>query len=547
MNISVSQKRLQLAGYLLLTIPIIAFFLLTLKFWIGAVCSIGLLTALYFAIRGYKNDAVFLIPLKNLVLIAVLVMSWCILCGQGGIMAQKIDHHWRNAIFRDMVNYDWPVIYENGTGLVYYIGYWTVPAIIGKIGLFWNADAAWNIAKVALLCWSTLNITVVALLILSAFNRSDIISCLLVCGLMVFFSGMDIIGYVIYGLASGKLCFPWNIEWWLHWSDSITLAYTSNTHQLAWVFNQAVPAWVGAMLYYRERRIETAAFIGALLLPLSPFPLLGLIILVCLDCLFCFVTQIKKEGVIAALRSIFSIQNVLAVVILLPIFYLYYSSNQTIERSDVANSQPTASFMFSVINIRNWTQFGHYIVFCILEFGILWGLTLKNNVKDRLYYICLISLLFISATKIISMDYVIRASIIPLFFLMLYSIKYILIDFAVSWKDLSFNYIIKQMRFNLIVLCLATGSVTAVCEMLDAVYVTQDCIRHEYKLPADRLGSLALCPVGSHRNFMVLSAESSPFFKYVARKPHNNAERIQQVNSQFKKFTSDDIYNYKKN
>lgn len=448
---------------------------------------------------------------------------------------------------RDMVNYDWPVIYENGTGLVYYIGYWTVPALIGKIGLFWNADVAWSVAKVALLCWSTLNITVVALLILSAFNRSDAISCLLVCLILAFFSGMDIIGYVIYGITSGNLCFPWDIEWWLHWSDSITLAYTSNTHQLGWVFNQAIPAWVGAILYYRERRIETAAFIGALLLPFSPFPLLGLIILASLDCLFCFITTIKKEGVITALQRNFSIPNVLAIVFLLPIFYLYYSSNQTIERSDVVNSQASASFLFSVINIRNWTQFGHYIVFCLLEFGILWGLMLKNNIKDRLYYICLFSLLFICATKIISMDYVIRSSIIPLFFLMLYAIKYVLTDCAVSWKNLSFKYMIKQMRFNLIILCLAIGSVTAVCEMFDAVYITQDCIRHEYKLPSDRLGSLALRPVGRDRNFLALSAESRPFFKYVARTPHNNPERIQQVNSQFKKFTSDDVHNYKKN
>ena len=540
-----SQKWLHLAGYLLLTLPTIAFFLLTLKFWIGAVCSIGLLTALFFAIRRYDNGAVFSIPLKNIVLIAVIVTAWCLLCGQGGFMAQKPDHHWRNAIMRDMVNYDWPVIYENGSGLVYYIGYWVIPAAIGKIGLFWNPDAAWSAANVALLCWSTLNITVVALLILATFNRSDAISCLLVSGMIALFSGMDIVGYVIYGLATGKLCFPWNIEWWLNWSNSITLAYTSNSHQLGWVFNQAVPAWVGAMLYYRERRIETAALIGALLLPLSPFPLLGLIILVCMDCLCNFIALIKKERIIKILQRIFSIPNVLAVVILLPIFYLYYSSNQTIERSGVVNSQAAQSAVFSILNLRNWTQFGHYIVFCLLEFGILWGLMLKNNIKDRLYYICLITLLFIAATKVISMDYIIRSSIIPLFFLMLYAIKYLLIDSAVSWKDLSFKFMIKQIRFSLIVLCLAIGSVTALCEMFDTVYITQDCIRHGYQLPSDRLGSLALVPPNRNRNFLVLSAESSPFYKYIARKPHNDTERIHQVNSQFREFTSYDIYHYK--
>ena len=547
MNLSVSQKWLHSTGYLLLTLPTILFFLLTLKIWIGTICSIGLLIALYFAIHGYNNDTFFSIPLKNLIIVAILVMAWCILCGQGGIMAQKPDHHWRNAIMRDMVNYDWPVIYENGTGLVYYIGYWVVPALIGKIGLFWNANAAWSIANIALLCWSTLNITVVTLLILSAFNRSDTISCLLVCGMLALFSGMDIIGYVIYGLTSGKFCFPWNIEWWLNWSGSITLAYTSNSHLLGWVFNQAVPAWLGAILYYRERRIETAAFIGALLLPLSPFSLLGLIILASLDCICGIIINIKHENMIVVLRHIFSIPNVLSIIILLPIFYLYYSNNQTIERSDVANAQAATSFLFSVLNIRNWSQFGHYIVFCLLEFGILWVLMLKNNYKDRLYYICLASLLFFGATKIISMDYIIRSSIIPLFFLMLFAIKYVLTDCAVSWKDFSFKYLKKQLRFYLVILCLSIGSVTAFCEMLDTAYITQDCIRHGYQLPADKLGSLALTPPNTNRNFLVLSAESSAFYKYLARKPNNNAERIHFVNSQFKEFTSDDVYNYKSN
>ena len=264
-----------------------------------------------------------------------------------------------------------------------------------------------------------------------------------------------------------------------------------------------------------------------------------------MDCLCNLVILIKKEHVVKVLQRIFSIPNVLAVVILLPVFYLYYSNNQTIERSGVVNSQAASSAFCSILNLRNWTQFGHYIVFCLLEFGILWGLMLKNNIKDRLYYICLISLLFIGATKIIGMDYIIRSSIIPLFFLMLYAIKYILIDCSVSWKDLSFKFMIKQIRFNLIVLCLAIGSVTALCEMFDTAYITQDCIRHGYQLPADRLGSLALCPLGSNRNFFVLSAESRPFYKYIARKPHNDTERIHLVNSQFKEFTSYDIYNYK--
>lgn len=548
MNISVSQKRLQLAGYLLLAIPTIAFLLLTLKFWIGAVCSIGLLTALYFAFRGYNNDAVFSIPLKNLALVAVIVMTWCLLCGQGGYFAQKTDHHWRNAIMRDMVNYDWPVTYEDGSGLVYYIGYWTVPAIIGKCGLYFGADAAWSIANAALLLWSTLNISVVTLLILAAFNRSDIISCLFVCGILVFFSGMDVVGYALYGLATGRLCFPWNIEWWLNWSDSITLAFTSNTHQLGWVFNQAIPAWVGAILYYRERRVETAAYIGMLLLPYSPFPLLGLFFIAVIDGVCNIFIRCKKGEVLSGLLSPFSIPNLVSIIVILPVFYLYYSSNLTVVNtigSCEELARQTSSSIFTFVNIHNWTQFFHYIVFCLLEFGILGMLIFKENRSERLFIISILALLFVGATKIISMDYILRSSIIPLFFLMLYTIKYFLEDNKTTWQNFFNKFTTKNFRFILVSLCLLLGSATAVCEFMDSAYITQDCVRHGYKLPADRLGTLANSPQNSNQNFLIMDTSTSPFYNYIARKPHNNIERIHEVNNKFDHSKPLDVYDYK--
>ena len=525
------------------------FFLLTLKFLIGAVCSIGLLTALYFAIRGYNNAAVFSISLKNLVLIVVLLLAWCLLCGQGGYFAQKTDNHWRNAILRDMVNYDWPVTYENGSGLVYYIGYWTVPAIIGKCGLYFGADAAWSIANAALLLWSTLNISVVTLLILAAFNRSDIISCLFVCGILVFFSGMDIIGFVLYGLATGRLCFPWNIEWWLNWSDSITLAFTCNTHQLGWVFNQAIPAWVGAILYYRERRIETAAFIGMLLLPYSPFPLLGLFLIAVIDGACKLIIRFKKGEVLSGLFSPFSIPNLVSIIVILPIYYLYYSSNLTVVNtigSGEELARQASSTIFTFVNIHNWTQFIHYIIFCLLEFGILGILIFKENRSERLFLISIFTLLFVGATKIISMDYIIRVSIIPLFFLMLFTIKYFLEDNKPTLQYFLNKFRTKDIRYILVSLCLFLGSATAVCEFIDTIYITQDCVRHGYKLPADRYGSIGLLsPTGVNRNFLIMDTTTNPYYNYLARKPHNNIERIHDINNKFDHSKPIDVYDYK--
>jgi len=64
----------------------------------------------------------------------------------------------RNAMFRDIVTYEWPVIYQKNGAVVYYTDYWLVPALIGKI-------AGYTIGQVTLLLWGALGLTLTALLL----------------------------------------------------------------------------------------------------------------------------------------------------------------------------------------------------------------------------------------------------------------------------------------------------------------------------------------------------------------------------------------------
>ena len=79
------------------------------------------------------------LPAVGLGIIIVVSVLWCQSAGIGGLFYQSPDHQFRNAVFRDLLSHRWPVTYETyGTGLVYYLGIWIVPAALGKVFLKWD-------------------------------------------------------------------------------------------------------------------------------------------------------------------------------------------------------------------------------------------------------------------------------------------------------------------------------------------------------------------------------------------------------------------------
>lgn len=130
-GIRISSKKLVLLAYCYMVIPIIIFFVGWLKIGIGIVLSFVLLFGLYhFIKKRYEKDEYFFIEAKSICIMLALVCIWVFLSGVGGYFCQRSDLHWRNAVFRDLIDYSWPVIYpETGNALVYYYIYWMLPEI----------------------------------------------------------------------------------------------------------------------------------------------------------------------------------------------------------------------------------------------------------------------------------------------------------------------------------------------------------------------------------------------------------------------------------
>ena len=151
-------RTILLYAYIFLLLPFILFLLFWTKFYIGITATLFACVGFYFifkAKREYKD--IFLKDYKKkLIAIAVISFIWTLLSGQGGLFFQNIDYNMRNAIFYDLVKFDWPVIYNipaniiesvapNTTAyesallfsgkqltIVYYLGFWLPPALIGK-------------------------------------------------------------------------------------------------------------------------------------------------------------------------------------------------------------------------------------------------------------------------------------------------------------------------------------------------------------------------------------------------------------------------------
>ena len=377
----------------------------------------------------------------------LLTVSWLLLSGIGGYAFQNWDHNWRNVVFRDLMNFDWPVYYaqpESGPVkmLVYYVGFWLPSAAVGKL-------LNWQAANFALFAWTFLGILLVTHHLASALKTSAFKATLL----LIFFSGLDAIGTLFFPQEYPTLFPPiTHLETWAG-----TLQYSSFTTQLFWVFNQAVPAWLCIALFVTLSDSEGS-------LPQSKEILRS--------------AQNDMRGEIILLWTLCFFFAPLAAMGLLP-YILIKLIKQTDFKSPFKNLRweiflaPTIIFLLSTFYFLANTAaqsrgfqslpLDKFFAFFLLEGGLLWLVLAPSKFRDPRWIVTGILLAIIPFIQLGSdRDFVMRASIAPLFYLMLMTGQTIF--------DKS------SSRFSLIaVYCLlALGSLTSLYEINRSLYRTFD-------------------------------------------------------------------------
>lgn len=433
----------------------------------------------------------------KILFIILMVFIWVYFSGIGKMVFQNQDHGVRNSVFEILVQQDWPiynydVIIENfkegttGTSLIYYIGFWIPAAVFGKI---FGIDAGYGFQAF----WAILGIVLIYYFICARKER------LLVwpLAIMIFFSGLDIIGQYFRGVDLFTLSNDTHLEWW-----GEPYQYSSMTTQLFWVFNQSIPAWLCTILAFIQKNNKSLVFILACCMLPSTFPFVGLLVLAVY---WAFSRKYdlssgssRKERAILYAKEFFSdtftLQNIAGGGIIGIFSFLYLNANVSGNRV-MQETLYGPSFDNHLIK---------YLLFILLEVGIYFVVLYKYNKEKSMYYVLLICLLIIPPIKIgAGGDFCMRASIPALFMLMIMVID--ALDKAKKSRDLA---VVISLS---IILCI--GAVTPFHEIVRTFKNTVNSLNSEEQV---YLPSIDNHTILNSPNFSG-AIDDSFFFKYIAR------------------------------
>lgn len=534
--IEIKYGQLRKIAFIILALPFFVFSIGWLKWYWSIVCVVALGVCLYFGIirddpEYYFEEHTIEISWPVLFTIMAIALVWVWQSGIGGFWAQSEDFRYRNAIFRDIVVRDWPVIYPaTGHALVYYIGYWLFPAVFGKLVFLAGAeeDTAFGVANTVLFIWTFFIVMIVFLLLLYTLKLNDRKKQLFIVGLFILFSGADIIGNVGYTWES----INYHFEWW-----ATDYQFSSFTTCLFWVFNQALPAWLCFMCIINEKSIRNYVFIGMMCLFCAPLPFVGLFVY----CIYFAVKKlrehIKQEEIRNFIKSIFSVSNILGVFIVFPVIGSYLLSSVAIQGTKALRMNEAAIVIEgSGVGTEN-APFSdnpliNYISFVCIEFALYMIFMAWKYKKCAIYYVTFASLLIIPLLKIGGKnDFSMRASIPALIMVFILVVKFLIEEKGVlkksevkseskSSKDTAS---LKKLTYILIVIFLILGTLTPAMEFLRGFHEVNEYGIHNEKYddiytlgcdgPYDQPGKKK-----TYANFVCTVPDEDLFFKVFAGK-----------------------------
>lgn len=467
-------KTVSRIAYIYLALPFIIFALGFMRWYIGIPAALIACWGVYCMWRD--ADEFEIKPRENrdylvLLLALITVMGWVILSGVGNVVWGNIDHLWRNAMFKILVDYDWPPVNAAGRGLTYYIGFWLPSALVGKI-LGLQAGFIFQII------WTTLGLYLVYLYICEHLKRISVFPLIV----FIFFSGLDFAGVHMFDPLIHEFR---HVPLTMHietWAGPYTYNYSCNTSQLFWAFNQCVYSWLILMIVLKNKTNKYVVFQMGLLLISSIFGFIGMLPLL-------LYLVIKRRG-------LFSIQNFLCGGVSGILTFLYYLGNET-SQLNPGSFADTVSSGNLTHNLR--LEIVRYVIFIFWEVLIYLILCFGRNKKNPLFYVMAAFLFICPLIKFgLAHDFCMRASVPSLLLLMLFVL------------DTLYDAIRRSRRVLvvLISITLLIGAVTPFYEFSSTLIYT--CANEPHFFGTES-------HIFDETNFSC-DAESTFFFRYIGRK-----------------------------
>jgi hypothetical protein len=334
-----------------LGLPVLIFLVGWLNWWAGLPMA-AILLAVLRPVFGLRSGVRVGLSPAAVVTVLLVAVVWSSLGGAGHLFFANFDWYTRDAVMRDLVVGNWPVAYERADASAVLlrapIAYYLPAALVGKVFGVSSADPA-------LLAWTSVGVALFLAMAVSGLRSLG--QVLTVLAVLVFFSGMDLVGTVLRGgLALAANLTPVDhLEWWAQ-----RYQFSSHTTQLFWVPNHALPGWLATLLLLRNH--DKTEFMRILpvvvaLIPLwSPLTALGFLPFA----LVAFSGHVWSQGP----RAWKTGTPPIAAIGIVGITGLYLT----------AGSSAISSGATRAAGEPWWFYFPHYLQFVLLEAGVLWFL-----------------------------------------------------------------------------------------------------------------------------------------------------------------------------
>ncbi|MGL4367925.1 MAG: hypothetical protein ACRCTQ_06590 [Brevinemataceae bacterium] len=411
-----SVNKLLFLGYMYLLIPFIIFVI----GWIKLVISIPVaIICLYLALLLYKdscnNQEQLLVSKKIFFIIVALISSWVLIVGVVGIFPQSSDMAGRNAMFKDLIEFPWPVNYPKNGMVIYYHGLWLVPALLGKI-------FGYTVGQICLFLWCIIGLVITVLLILNYLKLYTAKKQILTLVVFMFFSGF---------LWNGGIPFP----------NELQLEYMFHSMQLYYNSNQSIAIWLLGILFFYQTSPKNFAFLGLIIVLYSPYAIIGI-----LPFLIIRVFQnTKQKSFQNTLIECFSLSNLISILVIFPILLIYFISNST----------TGDGFSF----IANENSFLPLLIMYLQGFLIYMIIIYPMFLKDPIFWFIAVSIMSLSTIKYSTDQNFSRSVNLGLFFCYLYTMRFL-------WNaDSKYQVRKKILTYSLYITCII-GSIIVISNIV---------------------------------------------------------------------------------
>lgn len=392
-------------GYLYL--PILIFLLGWTSLFISLPVICFTIIAFFFVIRKTRNENNddSCSNFREILFVFVTFFLFFIFTGHSDLFAQDFDWHKHHAIFNDLMNYDWPVVYDDGSLLTYYLGQYIVPSFFGKI-FHSSLIMTWSIPV-----WNAIGLTLVYSVLAFLLKAESIKKKICIVLFMLLWGGCTGLGTIVYHLInSGKIKLLPDSFKWID-LENIKIHFASNFDALYGAFQHVIVPWLATCFFLGNRKhIESYVMIALPLLFSATFAFIYFVPLL----LFFAVRYSINKPIKESLKSVFEIGNVFMIPLAI-VLAVYFGGNVFSNKPSVVG--------FEIFNITE--HFLFYIIFVLSEFLLYSVFLLKRNLKNPLFYVVLIELLIIPFFKMgLFNDLCSRGSIPARFILMFLCIEY---------------------------------------------------------------------------------------------------------------------------